>query len=116
MLRLTRLAILAAITVGTAAFAPENVATATTPRVSETYLTRLMVALHTCRDATPRTADVSVVIDCFGRLTGPDPKSAAELDLFRTFTSCISDAAGPDGLYDISDEMVNACLERYDVY
>jgi hypothetical protein len=117
MLRPTRLALFAAIAVGSATLAPATAIAAAPPRGSETYLTRLIVALDTCQDHNPRTNDAPLLIECVGKLASPDPTSAFELDLFRTFTSCLSEAAGSDSMYPgINDAEVNACLERSGVY
>ena len=117
MLRPTRLAIFAAIAVGSASLAPATATAAAPPRGSETYLTRLVVALDTCRDSYPRTDDAKLLIECVGKLAGPDPKNAAELDLFDIFTYCLFEAAGPDSMYPgVDDAEVNACLEKWGVY
>jgi hypothetical protein len=117
MIRPTRLAILVAIAVGGATLAPATVAAAETSRDSQTYLARLEAALDTCRDSYPRTDDAKLLIECVGKLAGPDPKNAAELDLFDIFTYCLFEAAGPDSMYPgIDDAEVNACLEKWGVY
>lgn len=93
-------------------------AAAAAPRISEQdYLVQLWRAFDDCRQHEPRSDDASAMIRCVGELAGPNPRNAAEIDLFRVFTNCLAEAAGGDSMYPgIDPAEVNACLEDWGVY
>jgi hypothetical protein len=83
---------------------------------TSTYVARLQAALETCQKSVDRPDDPAALSRCVWGLAAPDPKSSAEIDLFRVFTDCLAEAAGPDSMYPgVDPAEVNQCLEDHGV-